>query len=151
MPGPGRTSTEELRRRNSWRAKIRPDEPESANGTPSCPSHLDAEGKRTWKRIIGALDGMGVLSKDHRETIVGLCDQYSLYIHAAARVNKMKKDRDVDAGEFRKWTQVASDAFKNYVRACVEFGLTPSAKARLTVTKKPDKNNKERFFKAKIA
>ena len=70
--GPKPTPTRILKLKGSWRANLNRDEPEAPDGCPSCPTWLDAEGKRCWAQETRSLKAMGLLKKSgevvHHET-----------------------------------------------------------------------------------
>ena len=114
-------------------------------GAPSCPAFLDAEGKRQWGRLCTSLRGMGMLTKADREMMAGLCQNWSIFVKCSTLQGKLVTG--CDWIEARKLSTTASDAYRNYAKACVEFGLSPAARARVRVPeKKETSKGKRRFF-----
>lgn len=122
-----------LKLRNAYRAdrhgKPNPKPPE---GVPRCPSWLDATGKACWKRVTGSLRTMGILSSADTEVLCGLAQNWSLFVRASKLLNKTTLDGSL---QVRHLSATASDAFKNYSKACAEFGLTPSSRCRIDTTR----------------
>lgn len=115
-------NSSELRRRRHKNT-----EPEAPDGCPGCPSWLDTEGKREWKRTTAALASMGILSSADRAVIAGLCQNWSVFVRASRELNAM----DGLGRDARATVATCSDSYKNYLRACEQFGLTPSARTRI--------------------
>ena len=137
--GPAPTPTKVLQRRGSWLARNRPDkglEPES--GAPSPPSSLDKEAKAEWRRIIPRLVELGILTKAARGALATLCDDWSLYVTLTRQMaGAIPRERCLP--DYSRLGRARSDARSAYMRACAEFGLTPSGQAGVPVAeKKPD-------------
>ncbi len=105
-------------------------EPKAADGAPLCPKWLDATGKACWKRITANLKAMGILKTADGEVLAGLAQNWSLFVRASKVLNKMAIDGSY---EMRRLSATASDSYKNFLRACEQFGLTPSARTRIDV------------------
>lgn len=112
-------------------------EPAAPKGCPSCPRWLDKEGKSEWKRIVESLKAMGILSRSDRAVLAGLCQNWSLFVRTSKQLNELPVlDRDS-----RPVATTNGESYRNYLRACEQFGLTPSARTRIDVDiagKKPD-------------
>lgn len=102
-------------------------EPEAPTGCPSCPTWLDAVGKAEWKRITASLRAMGILRKSDRAVLAGLCFNWSLFVKTAKQLNSL----DAVDHHARPAASTCADAYRNYLRAAEQFGLTPSARTRI--------------------
>jgi len=100
---------------------------------PRCPSWLSPAGKSEWKAICPILREMKVLSASDRTTLALLCDQLAYYRQSA-------ETRDVT---------LASKLLPGIIKLCDRFGLSPSARASLTIApvKEQEEDPKLRFFK----
>ena len=127
-----------LKRRGSKSVYKRGEEPEIAPGTPDCPDWLQGYAKERWNYIIPLLAGAGVLSQVDQDALAQHCDTMGRWWDARA-AGKLT-DRD-----YLSFMATLS-------RQQQQFGLTPSARARLAapVEKKVAKG-KERFFEPRIA
>lgn len=110
-----------------WKPRHRHAEPEAPKGCPSCPTWLDKEGKAEWRRVTKSLAAMGILKTPDRAVLAGLCQMWSLFVRTSEQLNKCE---GIDK-ESRPIAATNSDAYKNYLRACEQFGLTPSARTRI--------------------
>lgn len=143
--------TRVLEARGSWRAKLNKGEPQDEVALPQCPDWLDEEGKAEWKRLAPLLKKRGTVSKLARGVLAGLCENWSLFVGAALRANEALKDGS-DPLKVRRWSITADAAYRAYLRAALEFGLTPASKTRVrpgkvTKAKGEDGQDKAKFFR----
>lgn len=143
--GPPSTPLKVLRDRGSWLGDLNPDAPEPPPGAPRCPPWLDATAKACWKDTVKNLDTMGLLATTDGKALAGFCERWSFYVRVVKVLTAMDDDQLVAN---KPLMMIGSVAFKDYLRGCQEFGLTPSARARVRVPekRKADKG-KGRFFK----
>lgn len=96
---------------------------------PDCPDHLDATAKDEWQRIAPQLLELGVLGRIDRAALAQYCQSYSRWVHAEKRLRRTGMiDRE---GKLNPLVRVINDAWDQMRRALVEFGMTPSSRARL--------------------
>jgi len=131
-------------------------EVKAPSGRPACPRWLDKDAKAAWKYIVPILEGMGVLTRADVNALSRYCRLWSrwrkaeLFIDEHGEVYPLKDD----VGHVKcvqQWPQVsiANKLAQQLTRLEQEFGLTPSARARLQLAPEPkDKptHGKERFF-----
>ncbi|MDO6718824.1 phage terminase small subunit P27 family [Psychrosphaera sp. 1_MG-2023] len=130
---------------NPGKRPINIKEPKPKRGVPKCPSHIDAKAKTAWKKLCQRLDDMGVLT---------LADEYALEILVSiyARIRDLQKvikgygkttyitlstqgDEVVKAYPEVSQLEKAESLFRSYL---TEFGLTPSARAKLQTEDKDE-------------
>lgn len=145
MAKPGRKPlpAKTLKLRNStaqYKPNHRGNEPDAPKGKPSCPQFLSAEGKREWTRATGHLQNMGILSPADRAILVGLCQNWAIFVRASTALNGF--DEFDGSVEQARVATLASDSFKNYSRACAAFGLTPSDRSRVNLEDKQKTEDK---------
>ena len=147
--GPTPKPSAVLRLRGSWRGTYaNTDEPTPAPGIPECPDWLTGHAKTAWEVLVPQLSSMGVLTKIDQHALVLLCQTWSRWREAedfvAANGPVYRVVQMVTTEEGRKaqsiWkrhpmVQVASDAAKTLNRLFQEFGLTPSARTRIQVSR----------------
>lgn len=121
-----------LKLRNSSalnKARHKHTEPVAPKGCPSCPRWLNKEGKAEWRRVTESLKAMGILSRSDRAVLAGLCQNWSLFVRTSRQLNDLTElGRDA-----RPVATTNAEAYRNYLRACEQFGLTPSARTRIDV------------------
>ena len=138
--GPKPTPTKTLKLRGSWRANDRKGEPQPDAARPKCPHWLNREAKATWKQIVPQLADMGVLTKIDCNALARYCDAWARwrkmaeFIDATGEVYTLKDDSGKlthiqqlpQVGIYHKLGQMLT-------RLEAEFGLTPSARAGISV------------------
>lgn len=129
-------------------------EPKPRSAAPKCPSHLDAEAKTEWRRMVKELEAIGLLTLLDRAALAAYCQAWSRWVAAEANVQKFGPvlSQVVPAVFYRDGSQKSAEETKlyanPYVRIAntalaqmraflVEFGMTPSSRTRLSVSK-PD-------------
>lgn len=122
---------------NPGKRPLNLNEPRPDTSMPTCPAWLDATAKREWKRICPELSKLGLLTLLDRTALAGYCVAYSRW----ARAEQAIKDGIVSQG-FKKGkrpeVQIAIDSLNQVKAFCAEFGMTPSARARMVVPGKTD-------------
>jgi len=151
--GPAPTPTKILKMRGSWRADGRGEEPEPSNEIVQCPAWLSYAAKGIWKQTTELLDGMGILSNTDTNALARYCHMFVRWKKAEKFIEEHGETYTVrDHGEIKSIRQypqvvIAHKLALALLRLEQEFGLTPSARVGLTVTKVKDKkNSKDRFF-----
>lgn len=120
----------------------RPDrvpQPSVGGGLPACPAWLEPEAKREWRRVAPELRRLGLLTVVDRAALAGYCQAYSRWRAAEERVRDGELTFTTQTGFVGVRPEVAiAQKSLALVRAfCHEFGLTPSARARMTVPERP--------------
>ena len=125
---------------NPGRRPLNKQEPKPEQGAPTCPQWLDKEAKTEWRRVVPQLDRMGLLTKIDRDALALYCDAWSQFL--AAR--RILKDRGftyiLDSGYVQQRPEVSMyHKLQAMLRGWThEFGLTPSARGRMTVGDKAE-------------
>lgn len=117
-PGKQPTPTETLKLRGSWRGKVRKREPKPT-GTPICPSWLNGEAKKIWKRHVPGLVKTGVMKKIDGFAFARYCLYSVLWLKELSNPGRTEATLERYANQLYKLEQ--------------GFGLVPSARARLEV------------------
>jgi P27 family predicted phage terminase small subunit len=129
-----------------------PIEPEPPHISPNPPSHLDEYALEEWRRVCEGLEVMGILYEIDQATLGAYCDAYSRWRAASEELNELKKKSRLNALVLKtvsgNWIQqpligIANKAAGDMVRHAAEFGMTPSARARLAVD--PGKGKRSKF------
>ena len=129
-----------------------PVEPEMADLRDSDPpKHLCRYGKEEWRRVMGAIPD-GLVTAADIGALSAMCAKYGRWRKAYARLLALG-DGDVietKTGYCLPHPLVAIEqkSCKDYLAAAAEFGLTPSARTRVSVKPKDDASGvKRRFFR----
>lgn len=137
--GPPRTPTAILKRRGSWRAKTREDEPGGGEQSrPVCPAWLEPEAKKEWRRLIPELAALGVLHRVDRNALALYCTRWAMWRRTYGVLSThgpTLPDYDAD-GEivgYHDRPEVARELryFEQLIKLGARFGMTASDRAAL--------------------
>ena len=118
------------------------------------PIWLDAVGKKEWNRVAKELEELNILTNVDIAALGMYCDAYSKYQLATEKINKegMFIEYTNKAGATNMIEHPAVKAQVKYAdlikKLCSEFGLTPSARAKITLPKQEE--NKEETLEDKL-
>ena len=73
---------------NPGKRALNEKEPKPKNKAPKCPSWLDKEAKKEWRRISKQLEEMGVLTEVDMAAFSGYCEAYSRWKEAEEFISK---------------------------------------------------------------
>jgi len=126
-------------RGNPSKTKINPHEPEPPTVDESFdipPAELDGDvlAIAEWKRVAPILRVCGLVSQAERPAIIALCQQWSRYLDAQAKVRSLGmvvQDRNREPMT-NPYLDVADKALSHCHRLWSEMGLTPSGRARVS-------------------
>ena len=118
---------------NPGHRPINRSEPRPRPVAPKCPTWLAAEAKREWKRIAPALERLGLLTEIDGVALAGYCQSYARWRQCQEVLAKDGLTFKTESGYTAARPEVAiGNRALIEVRAfCVQFGLTPSARARM--------------------
>ncbi|ADU30990.1 phage terminase small subunit P27 family [Evansella cellulosilytica] len=131
----GRYTKEELERRRN--AEIKP-----PNDNVECPKWLKGEARKEWNRISEELFDLGLLTNIDVGALAICCDAYGKYVQASRKIKATEmliehsntaKKTNLIINPLIQITAKYADIYKKYM---TEFGLSPSARARLAVANK---------------
>jgi P27 family predicted phage terminase small subunit len=114
--------------------------PKPAPMPPECPRWLDKEAKKEWKRVAPELERLGLLTHVDMAALAGYCQSYSEWQRMSVVVAEQGATFTTPTGQIRGRPEVAMarKALADVRAFCVEFGLTPSARARMTIPEPDD-------------
>lgn len=118
---------------NPGHQKLNRSEPRPRPVAPKCPSWLSKEAKREWRRIAPALERLGLLTEIDGAALAGYVQSYSTWKVATEAILENGLTYESANGNVRQRPEVviASKALAEVRQFCQEFGLTPSARARM--------------------
>lgn len=116
-------------------------EPKPAPALPAPPAFLSEEAKAEWTRTAEQLYQLGILSKIDRAALGAYCQAYGRWEQAERALARMAERDAVTHGMMIKTTNgnavqnpllgTANKAMADMMRYAAEFGMTPSARARI--------------------
>ena len=130
-------------RGNPGRRPIKPEpQPRIAAEIPAPPDHLTDDARLEWLRVTPELHHLGLLTVLDLQPLVAYCDAYGRMMTAKRAIAIMAAKDPLTRGLMIKTTNgnmiqnpligTANTAALNMVRFASEFGLTPSARTRLS-------------------
>jgi P27 family predicted phage terminase small subunit len=136
--GPPPTPTAVLEARGSWRAKINKSEMKPRSGAPKPPADLKGEALEEWKRIVKELAPTRVLTKADRSALLMYVQSWANMQEAAAKIAADGVVIALPNGypQQNPYVAVFNAANRQCLRLLQEFGLTPSARARIPAGEK---------------
>jgi P27 family predicted phage terminase small subunit len=128
---------------NPGKQKISTAIPDPPGDMPEVPTHLDNHGRAEWDRIADGLNVMGILREIDQNTLAAYCASYSRWRHAEEELKLLAEKNGSIAALVQKtisgnWIQqpligISNKAAADMMRYASEFGLTPSARASLSL------------------
>ena len=120
------------------------------------PEELNEWGAKLWLQIDSDFSKIGVIKTSDVGSLLALCLEYGTMLEAydliAAQglmvevpIYSAKGDHVRDEWQVNPARKVASDAFKNYKSMCIEFGLTPVSRMKLTMPEQKTADEFEEF------
>lgn len=101
---------------------------------PDPPDHLSEYARREWSRITVELLRLGLLSEIDRAALAAYCQCYGRWVDAEEKLNKTGLVRKTTNGNIvqNPLIGIANRAMEIMRQYLVEFGMTPSARTRVT-------------------
>lgn len=110
---------------------------------PDCPSHLLPDARREWKRITPLLEDLGLVAKIDMAALAVYCQAYGRWRQAERKIRELNAaDPETMPGLVGKtpsgylqvsvWLQISNRAVEVMHKFLCEFGMTPSARSRVT-------------------
>ena len=133
-----------LLRGNPGKRPINPAEPTppavgQAFDTPPPELAADAGASAEWRRVAPLLRHCRVISEAERSVLIALCQQWSRYLEASAKVRELgmiiKKPRG--GPMINPYLAIGDKALAHCQRLWVELGLTPSGRTKITALPEP--------------
>lgn len=114
---------------------------EDVKGTgkaPKCPNWLMPDAKAEWKRLISIFESVGVIDEIDLNAFAGYCQSYARWKEAEEFLSKEGLVFRTPSGYVQQWPQVsiARQNKTDMLKFATEFGLTPSARTRISLFSK---------------
>ena len=116
---------------NPGKRPLNENEPIPPKGIVKCPSWLEPEAKKEWKRLAPSLEAMGVLTQVDLTAFAGYCQAYARWREAEEFLTQHGSIFKTPSGYVQQVPQVsiAQQNLKIMQSFCSEFGLTPATRA----------------------
>lgn len=126
------------------------------SGIPDCPTWLDAAARAEWKRVIPILDAMGLVGKIDRAAIAGYCVAYARWTEAEQILNRegLTMEMVTKSGALYKMLRPEVTIAQKYLAIakafCAEYGMTASARGRMSITGNEEKDDFDDLDREKV-
>jgi P27 family predicted phage terminase small subunit len=130
---------------NPGRRPVNDGEPNVHSGIPSPPAELNEYARTEWKRVARHLRHSGLLSPIDRAALAAYCQSYGVWRQAEQALARMAAADPTTQGLLIRTSNgnavqnpllgIANKARSDMVRFAAEFGMTPSARSRVTADK----------------
>lgn len=128
---------------NPGKRKLKENEPKPDLSLPMPPEHLSDEAKVEWGRVSSDLHKLGLLSDIDRNALAAYCQAFGRWAQAERAIAEMAKQDKLTHGLMIRTQNgnaiqnplvgTANKAMSEMVKYMVEFGMTPSARARISI------------------
>lgn len=108
-------------------------EPKPEKKAPRCPSWLENDAKKEWRRMAKQMEHLGTLTEIDMAAFAGYCQAYARWKEAEEFITKHGVIVKTPAGYWQQVPQVsiAQTYLKIMNKFCEQFGLTPSSRSRI--------------------
>lgn len=123
--------------------RINRNEPKPTDAAPECPPWLDDDARKVWDYTLAELTVMKLATRADRDALAAYCtfvvqfERMTRLVNTTGGIIKGRKDGVVK----NPAAQLQRDAAQMMAKFAAEFGLTPRARAEITV--KPDVSEDE--------
>ena len=103
------------------------------------PEWLDEEAKVEWQRLAPILERLGVFTETDTTALTAYCEAWATWKAATQKIRQFGmviKGKDGDLPIVSPYVKIAEKSFLQVKAMLIEFGMTPSSRAR--VQKQPD-------------
>ena len=124
---------------------------------PAPPTHLSADAVGEWERVATELFNLGILSEIDRAALAAYAMAYGRWVQAERAIAKMAEKDQLTGGLMIKTSNgnaiqnplvgTANKAAADMMRYAAEFGMTPSARSRISAEPPQESGDPaDRFF-----
>lgn len=120
---------------NPGKRPINGSEPKPPASVPTCPAHLSPSAKAEWKRLARMLNEIGLLTQIDRAVLAAYCQAYGRWVEAERKLAETPPILKTPAGyvQISPWITISNKQVELMTRLMGELGLSPTARARLSV------------------
>lgn len=122
---------------NPGKRALNKNEPQPERRLMRAPSFLSAEAKKEWKYMAAKLHKLGLLTEIDRTALAAYCQWFGRWVEAERILNEKGPLYKTEKGKVQQSPMlfVAHKAAEQMHRYITEFGMTPSSRSRVQVTK----------------
>ena len=118
---------------NPGKRPLNQHEPRPRRKIPPCPSHLDAEAKREWRRMAHDLYDCGLLSMVDRSALAAYCVCWSKWVAAELKLRESGMVLKSPNGYpiLNPYLGIINKTLQKMHAFLTEFGMTPASRSRI--------------------
>ena len=126
-------------RGNPSKRPLPKNEAQPRQGIPSCPRHIQGEGRKEWRRTAKELADCGLLTFVDRAALAAYCQAWARWVQAEDVLRKAGVLTKTPNGMLVQSPMLAiANRAMDQMRAFLgEFGMTPAARTRIKAEPKP--------------
>jgi P27 family predicted phage terminase small subunit len=127
---------------NPGKRKLNPKEAKINLSQPTPPEFLNDHAKVEWERVIGTLYKAGLMTELDRGVLAAYCQAYGRWVQAEIALARMADEDEVNKALMvtthngtaiqNPLVGTANKAKADMVRHALEFGMTPSARSKVS-------------------
>ena len=110
----------------------------------TAPNDLNEWGVKLWDDVMSEYSKIGLITKVDMASLMSVCMEWGIYCEACDIVSSQGLQVMDDKGNLQvnPARRIANDAFKNYKSMCIEFGMTPASRTKISA---PEQNMNDQF------
>jgi len=147
MPNYPKPTALKLLEGNPGKRPLNVNEPQPDASIPDCPAFVKGEARKEWKRIVPELEKLGLLTRIDMAGLAAYCVAFGRWADAERELRKHGVTQTSPNGyvQTSAHLHIANKAMEQMHKFLVQFGLTPAARSRVSVSPMPD-DDEARFF-----
>lgn len=104
---------------------------------PTCPAHLQGEARKEWRRMGKKLLECGLMTEIDSTALALYCQSWARWVEAEGNLLKYGTVMKSPSGfpVQSPYLSIANKAMGQMTRLLVEFGMSPSSRTRVAITK----------------
>ena len=122
--------------------RLNPNEPKPQSIMPDRPEFIKGAALKAWKQYGPMLVRLGVMTEADGLAFAALCVEWARYVNAVGVKDSVQTFAS-GARQVAPEVSVAHKSLTQLLRLFAEFGLTPSARARLSIEREEEDNFEE--------
>jgi P27 family predicted phage terminase small subunit len=110
----------------------------------TAPNDLNEWGVKLWDDVMSEYSKIGLITKVDMASLMAVCMEWGIYCEACDIVSSQGLQVMDDKGNLQvnPARRIANDAFKNYKSMCIEFGMTPASRTKISA---PEQTMNDQF------
>jgi P27 family predicted phage terminase small subunit len=112
-------------------------QPPISERVPRPPVHLFGSARKEWFKIAPLLHEVGLLTNLDTRALEGYCMNYGRWVEAEEEIRRTGTVIRSKNGQptISPYVRIANDSYQAWTKALIEFGMTPSSRSRVTISK----------------